>query len=68
MEKKNFPFAPDLTKPIALQKQHGILCMKDEPHTARFTVTRTYYNRYHGEAEPCPRGSTQGRRYAETSL
>ena len=25
--------------------------MKETPHTARFKVTRTYSNRYHGEAE-----------------
>jgi len=32
--------------------------MKDTPHTARFTVTRTYSNRYHGEAD---KGATDNR-------
>jgi len=32
--------------------------MKDSPHTARFTVTRTYSNSYHGEAEKRSHGQS----------
>ena len=32
--------------------------MKDTPYTTRFTVTRTYSNSYHGEAEKGSHGQS----------